>query len=497
MANAVARTVTAEERPAGFLGLMRNRNYALLWWGQLVSELGNRFHWIAVSLWIYSLTRSAAAVSLAISSMFVGGLLVSLWAGVLVDRLNRKTILIASDLTRAGLVALIPSLMQVNLWLVYADLALISVATAFFRPAIFAVVPQMVHRRDLLPANSFFSVMDTGTEIVGPAAAGILAFKYGYAPLLYLDAGTYVVSVLCILAMSIAPLVVQAGQRLQLSTIWGGVLEGLRYVRRDSLQWGLFLLIFPASLVGSGLNALQTPLAKGIIRITDAEFGMFQSTWGVGFVIASLLLGWYGVQIRKSFIMISGFFVAFLATFLMGLSTSFEDLLVTAFAVGFANTLYYVGTNTVVMEHTPQGVIGRVWSIRQVAIGAVRVLSPLIFGTMADSIGIREAIVAMAAVGTLGTATVVIVRPVLRQFDAAGVSLDERTLSVWAIISGPTNPDLDEAQQRRLNVITTGIVLLGWLGLLYKVPYHALGLVSIVLALAVLGTLARRRGWLP
>lgn len=202
MSDAATGTAAEEERPAGFLGLMRNRNYALLWSGQLVSELGNRFHWVAVSLWVYSKTGSAAAVSLAISSMFVGGLFVSLWAGVLVDRFNRKTIMIVADLARVVLVAAIPPLMGMNIWLVYADLMLISVATAFFRPAIFAVVPRVVSRRDLLPANAFFSAMDTGTEIIGPVLAGVLAQFYGYSLLLYVDAATYAVSALCIVGMA-------------------------------------------------------------------------------------------------------------------------------------------------------------------------------------------------------------------------------------------------------------------------------------------------------
>src|SRR3989337_2938463 len=120
---ALAETVTvvppSEESRAGFRALMRNRNYALLWTGQLVSEMGNRFHWIAVSLWIYSLTGSAASVSLAVSSMFAGGLLVSLWAGVFVDRFDRRRILIVADLVRAGLVMAIPSLIRGNVWLVF------------------------------------------------------------------------------------------------------------------------------------------------------------------------------------------------------------------------------------------------------------------------------------------------------------------------------------------------------------------------------------------
>lgn len=497
MSDAATGTAAEEERPAGFLGLMRNRNYALLWSGQLVSELGNRFHWVAVSLWVYSKTGSAAAVSLAISSMFVGGLFVSLWAGVLVDRLNRKTIMIFADLARVLLVALIPTLMGINIWLVYADLALVSVATAFFRPAIFAVVPQVVSRRSLLPANSFFSAMDTGTEIVGPAMAGVLAYKYGYPLLLYVDATTYGISALCILAMSVGHLrIISDG--LNFRGVYKGILEGLRYIRTDRLQWALFILLFPAALVGAGLNALQTPLAKGTVGITDLEFGTFQGVWGIGFVIASLLLGWFGAQTRRSVLIIGGFFLTFIATGLMGLSTTFQVLLMTAFGVGFANTLYYVGLSTVIMEHSPQDVIGRVIATRQVALSAVRVFSPVFFGVLADGLGIKEAIVAMAAFGFVGTAVVVAVMPAVRLFDARPERPNWKLLGrFWGFVTQTTDDEFDKTQQARLNMISVSVVFIAWLGLCFIAPLYALVLVIAIPALSYLGILARRSGWLP
>lgn len=482
------------ERPAGFMALLRNPNYALLWWGQLVSELGNRFHWIAVSLWIYSLTHSASAVSFAISSMFVGGLLVGLWAGVLVDRLNRKAILIGSDIIRAILVALIPSLMGISVWLAYADLAIISMATAFFRPAIFAIIPQVVSRHNLLPANAFFSAMDTGTEVVGPALAGVLAYAYGYAPLLYIDAGTYVVSALCVLGMSIPP--PQGISQPNRQTVWGGVVDGFKYIRNSRLQWGLFILIFPAVLVGSGLNALQTPLAKGVVGITDSEFGMFNSIWGVGFVSASLLLGWYGARIRKSVIILGGYFLMFASAALMGFSASFQALLLTGFAVGFSNTLHYVGRSTVIMEHTPQQVIGRVMSTRQVALSSMRILSPLIFGKLADLVGIRQAIVTMAVVGTVGTAITVVIHPVLSRLDSIEGAVSEHVFDIWDVIRGPVDPAYDAAQQRHLNVITIAVGLVSLIALAYRFQHETLWLFLVVSTVLLLTSLARRKGWL-
>jgi len=483
------------ERPIGFLGLMRNRNYALLWWGQLVSEMGNRFHWIAVSLWVYALTGSASTVSLAISSMFAGTLVVGLWAGVLVDRLNRKTILVASDLARAILVALIPSLIHVSMALVYLDLFLVSSATAFFRPALFGIIPSVVGKRELMPANSFFSAMDSGTEIFGPALAGILAFRYGYAPLLYIDAVTYVVSALCALAMTIRPMQRGAEAR-RVSTLTGELVDGLRYIRRDSLQWGLFMLIFPAYLVGSGLNSLQTPLAKGAVGITDAQFGTFNSIWGVGFTVASLILGWFGARLRKSLIILGGFFLAFLATGLMGLSRSFESLMMTAFAVGFANTLYYVGLTTVLMEHTPAHLIGRVASSRQAAIGLVRIISPLVFGALADRVGVRTSVVAMASVGAIGTGLVAIASPSIRKFDAHTRQVSERTYGILGRLTGEVSAELQPVEQKRLSLISLGIALLGWIGIYRRFPIQALGALAAILLLARLGAAIHGRKWL-
>ena len=491
-----AVAVTAhDERSSGFLGLMRNRNYALLWSGQLISEMGNRFHWVAVSLWVYFLTQSAAAVSLAISSMFVGSLLVSLWAGVFVDRLNRKAILIASDLVRAALVALIPTLIPISLWLVYLDLMLISVATAFFRPAIFAVVPQVVPRRDLMAANSFFTAMDTGTEILGPIMAGFLAQSYGYAPLLYADSLTYVFSALCVFAMGLSPQM-RPERGLDVRAVWGSVVEGLRYIRRDELQRALFILIFPATLVGAGLNALQTPLAKGEIAITDAEFGTFQSVWGLGFVVASLLLGWYGTVFRKSRLIIGGYFLGFLATALMGFSAAYTPLLLTAFAVGFANTLYYVGLGTVLMEYTPTELMGRVVSTRQLALAITRVVSPLLFGAIAERSGIRPAIFLMAGVGAIGTLVAVWRYPAVRQFDRDWKGSGSWMSALLKPFVEPVDTEFQEAPQRWLNVVSLLVAGVGWMIIAIENYLTALALLIAAVGIGVLGSRLKRYGWL-
>ena len=430
--------------------------------------------------------------------MFAGSLVVSLWAGVLVDRLNRKTILVVSDFARAFLVSLIPSLIHLNIALVYVDLILISAATAFFRPAKLGIIPAAVSSRDLMSANSFFTAMDSGAEIFGPAIAGGLVLVYGYAPLLYLDAMTYVVSGSCDLAMTIGLKAKGPGETsdaAKVPTLMARLVEGLRYVRHDSLQWGMFMLIFPAALVTSGLSSLQTPLAKGVVGITDAQFGTFNSVWGVGFTLASLILGWFGTRVRKSLTILIGFFLNFLSTGLMGLSNSLEALMMTGFAVGFANTLYYVGVTTVLMERTPSELFGRVVSTRQVATGFLRVVAPLAFGAIADNYGVRFSIVLLSAMGAAGTAFVVMKNPSTRNFDAGPTRplFNERMFRIARRLGGQASPEFEATQQTWLSLAALGVALIGWLGVYSFSPIRGLGVLISVLLFAFGGAAIHKR----
>ena len=88
-----ALTDPTEKDQSGIRALFRHRNYAVLWLGQLVSQTGDRFHWVAISLWVYASTGSALSVSYAITALLVGPAVVGVFAGAIVDRLDRRKIL--------------------------------------------------------------------------------------------------------------------------------------------------------------------------------------------------------------------------------------------------------------------------------------------------------------------------------------------------------------------------------------------------------------------
>lgn len=502
-----------DDSQAGFLELMRHRNYALLWSSQLVSQIGDRFHWVAISLWVYAKTGSALSVSYAIIALMIAPAIVGFYAGTLVDRLDRRRILIAADITRAGLVALIPWLMDHGMAWVYLALFLVSAASAFFRPAMFAVIPQSVPKRRLLQANAFFASMDSATEVFGPALAGVLVAALGYAAALYVDSLTYLGSACFVAAMRLpcspAASTAAGGARPRGGAV-GAIKEGLSYIKGDRIQVALLAFLLGGFWV-AGLNSLQTPLAKGVLGVTDQQFGWFQSVWGLGFIGSSLLLGWRGGRIPRGQAIVFAYTLWALATGAMGLSPNYVVLLVTGFWVGFANMLLFVNVSTLVMEHTPTDKVGRVITTRQVLVALMRVAALLGFGKLADAAGIRVAIVAMASISLLGTTLAARFFPVLWRYRAvepkrrvdiqavlagsgsfpslgADRSLLPALSSIWAVLRSTVSavdPEFEASEQRWLNKATLLIVGVGWFALFMQAPTQALGLAATV-AVAVI-----------
>ncbi|MDR7522173.1 MAG: MFS transporter [Armatimonadota bacterium] len=527
------------EARGGFLALMRHRNYAWLWSAQLISLIGDRFHWVAISLWVFAQTGSALSVSYAIMALLIAPALVGFYAGVLVDRMDRRRIMVAADLVRAGLVAAIPWLMEQGIGWVYLDLFLISSASAFFRPAMFAAIPQSVPKARLLQANAFFASMDSSTEVFGPALAGLVVGSLGYAAAMYVDAASYLISAVFIAMLRLdrvepsgaetarrsqsaaAPVVGARGvvlpARAYLSAVaqQGGILhslrEGLRYIRGDRIQVALVALLVGGFWV-AGLNSLQTPLAKGVLGVTDRQFGWFQSVWGMGFIAASLLLAWFGGRFPKGQAIVFGYLLWAVAAGATGLSPNYGMLIVSGFWVGFANMLVFVNVATLMMEHTPEDMMGRVVTARQILVALIRVAALLGFGALADlfgpQTGPRAAILAMAGISLVGTFVAAARFPVLWRYripiqprvgetapvTAVAEGLAHRIAPFGAIIRvliDRTDPEFDPAEQRWLNAATLLIVGVGWLVLLMVQPPQAFGIAAAVAVSILIAHLVR------
>jgi len=198
--------------PTSPFAVFRNRNFSLLWTGQLVSTVGDSLTSLAASILVFRMTDSALSVGLMLMATAAPSLLVGLVAGVFVDRFDRKRIMIVADLIRAMLVLLIPVLVPINIVWLYVIVILTSAVGQFFNPAHSSVLPEVASDEELAAANSFIAISSFGSTAVGFAASGLIASQFPIEWAFYLDGMTFLASALCIFFMRIESLEIEDKQ---------------------------------------------------------------------------------------------------------------------------------------------------------------------------------------------------------------------------------------------------------------------------------------------
>src|SRR4030095_10931703 len=208
--------------------LLRNRDYRLLFTGQLVSAFGSMITYVAVPDQIWELTHSSFAVGMLSAVQLVPLLLFALWGGAYADSMDRRRLLVISEVFLAlgsltlGINALLP---RPSVFLIFFVSAAMSALNGFHRPALDALTPRLVDRGDLRAVAALSSLRYSLSAIAGPALGGFLIGRLGISSTYAIDFLTFLISIAALAAIRKMPL--PEGRKPGLSSI----LEGLRYAR--------------------------------------------------------------------------------------------------------------------------------------------------------------------------------------------------------------------------------------------------------------------------
>lgn len=363
-----------------FLRLLRDARFSAFWLGQAISMFGDRLHQIALGALVYQATGSFMAFGLvflmaAIPNLFLGPI-----AGAFVDRWDQKRVMIASDLLRALLVLLIPVVAAIDIVLVYPMALLVTCVSLFFRPARAAVVPRIVRPDDLLTANSALWTAESIADIVGyPIGAAFVAFVGAELALAFwVDAATYVVSAVLIMALVVPPAARSAAVRVgsALSAFREELAEGWEVMRSRPMLLQNTAVGAVAQMCIGAMIALPLPYVEQAFgdRYMDPveAWGLLEAFIGLGNLVGGLAVGLIGVRMRKGRMVVVGLVSMGLAVMLLGLTTDLPVALTAAGIIGIANLVYVVPTQTIFGEVTPEGYLGRVVAIRSsIVMGAM------------------------------------------------------------------------------------------------------------------------------
>lgn len=350
---------TPPARPSA-LAIFRNRSFTLLWTAQLISSMGTALTSLAASIVVFRLTGSALSVGFMLMATAAPTLLVGLLAGVVVDRADRKRIMIGADLLRALLALLIPFLLPFGVGWLYALVILSSATTQFFDPAQSSVLPEVASDEELTAANSMMTISTIGSSVVGFAAAGLLAGAASITWAFYLDAASFALSALCIALVRIAP------REPQEATSAGAVFEnlavGLRFVR-DTVSLRSLFIVFAVIFVAFGFgNALNLPFVLNSLGATEFEYGLLEGIGMIGFVLGSIVMANIGDRLHEGQWVAMSILAMGIAFMLFALSPNIWFALGMNVLISFSNAPSFIGRQLLLQRQTPRDLRGRVSS---------------------------------------------------------------------------------------------------------------------------------------
>lgn len=287
--------------------VLRQRNFALMWWGGLISFAGDWMMMIARPVFVYELTGSALAASL----MFIAGTLprVALGsvAGVFVDRWDRRrTMVIANVLLGLSILPLLLVHTPDLLWIVYLSAFVTAVLSQFLYPAENAFLPTLVAEEHLVAANSANSLNNQLARLVGPALGGVLMAGAGFGMVVVVDAATFLIAGLLIAAINAAPQkpadkpeteTKDNAPAMNARRIWEEWLAGLRIVRENYTLSMMFVLMATIS-IGEGIfSVLFTPFATDILKTDAVGIGALMSAQAVGGIVGGVIIARMGERL--------------------------------------------------------------------------------------------------------------------------------------------------------------------------------------------------------
>ena len=346
-----------------YVGLARDARFSAFWLAGTISLFGDRLHQIALGVMVLSITGSALQTGMVFLAATLPNLLLGPLAGTFVDRWDQKRTMIVSDLLRAGLVLVIPFIVEANVVLVYPLVFGITTISLFFRPAKAAILPRIVRREDLTPANGAIWTGETIADIAGYPLAGVFVAFLGtnLALAFWVDSVTYLVSAVLLVGIIVPPVAREVGPRVAgaVAAFTVELREGWHFLRQETALFQNTLVSVLAQLSIGATLALMVVYAE---RSLDGEtipypesYAVIEAAIGLGNLVGGFVVGAIGARLRKGWLVVSGFLVMGVATVVLGLTSNEVLAVVAAVTIGVFNLVYVIPSQTLFAERTPEG----------------------------------------------------------------------------------------------------------------------------------------------
>lgn len=375
-----------------FRRVLQRPDYRRVWVSQSISYVGDRFTQVALMIYVLDLAKgSATAVGLALVAQSVPVIVLGLFAGVFVDRWDKRATMVVCDLLRAAIIAVAPFVHDPSD--IYIIAFCMSAVTAVFEPALRASVPELLgDRNEIIVANSLMYSTKYFTDILGFALAGIAVASIGVKAAFLIDAASFLASAAFLIRIR-RKLAAGEPRPVTLRGVWNDLADGIRYHGRNHVVLSLLISFSFGVLAMGGLNTLLVVAVGRLLGVGEFWWSFLLATQAVAMFVSAAALGRYGQKVPRPYLILPGFFGIGLA----GLGLALCHSLPVAFGLyallGLANTVFIVPSMTWIQEVVPFEFRGRVFGLRGVVLNLANIISCCLAGPLGDSTGVTPVLV--------------------------------------------------------------------------------------------------------
>jgi MFS family permease len=391
---------------------LRHRNFRLFWFGQLISLTGTWMQSIGQAWLILELTHSAWLLGVLGALQFLPVMLLSLFGGVLADRLPKRKVLLFTQsfaMLQATMLWILVATGHIQIWEVLVLAGLLGLTNSLDMPTRQAFVVEMVGREDLPNAIALNSSLFNMARVVGPGLGGLIIAFLGVAPLFLLNAISFIAVIigLALIRMNdLYALAKRSTSRAETSkqSTMQSLREGLTYVARTPSVLLVIAVIGIISLFGINFNVILPLFATDVLHSGALGFGFLSAAFGLGSLFSALWLAWGNRRPSIQHLLTGALAFSVLEIF-FALSHLYVLSIVLIAAVGFAQIVFSATANTALQTVTPDYLRGRVMSVYMVVFAGSVPLGNLFTGGLAHLYGASIALLVGAGLSLIAAIT--------------------------------------------------------------------------------------------
>jgi len=395
------------------LKALRNPDFARLFLANFISEIGTQIYRIAIPVWAYSYTGSAIVAAAVLAAQFAAKLLITPLLSPLADIYDRKKLLVASESLSALAVALLPLFFMSSPtgWVLVAFL--IGSMQSLGKPAINAVIPDLVSDADLEAANSLIMLPQRSLEMVFLGLAGVLVAYLGAKTAFWIDAVSFLLSALVLAGMR--PLPAHGSGR---GSYWGMVVDGVDYILRTPATRYVIGVLAPVAMFGA-VDATVPPVmatqyfAGGDSKLGSMLYGFMEAGFAAGAVLGLLIAPIVSSSTSRRLAFLGGIALFGVVEVLIGASRWFYLILLLLGILGVANQIFLVPARSMLQSGIEPGYMGRTMSAWGAIMSGSALVGMMLGGFLAQYLGPFTAfliggvgVLIMAAIGWMREAPV-------------------------------------------------------------------------------------------